>query len=142
MWSIAATRRAQRTYKHTRRGVSRTARAVSFRPRQVTRATPISPRMSLIIINKLINRSAILPLKSRRLCNTLISGLTRIDMLTNRLAVCVSVVEPMMSQLFGLSLTDENYPSPSLPPDRAFGVDSHLLLVLGTHFLFGWPTFS
>lgn len=62
-------------------------------------------------------------------------------MLTNRLAVCVSVVEPMMSQLFGLSLTGENYPCPP-PPDRAFGVDSHLLLVLGTHFLFGWPTFS
>lgn len=100
--------------------------------------------MSLIII-KLINRSAVLLLKSLRLCNTLTSGLTRIDMLTNRLpvlCVCVSLVEPMMSQLFGLSLTGENYPSPTSPSDRALGVDSHLLLVAGTHLLSGWPMFS
>lgn len=92
MWSIAATRRAQHTYKHTRGGVSRTTRVVSFHPRQVTSATLISRDfyffMSLIII-KLINRSAVLLLKPLRLCNTLTSGLTRIDMLTNRLTVCV-----------------------------------------------------
>lgn len=35
-------------------------------------------------------------------------------MFTHRLTMPVCLVEPMMSQLFGLSLLGENYPSPRL----------------------------